>query len=39
MADGYVPVDSDAMRDDGRRLRPIAVESSAYPGGVNYRCH
>jgi len=37
MADGDVLVDTDVKLGDGTKLRLFAVESSAYPGGVNYR--
>lgn len=37
MADGDVLVDSAQSLPDGTRVRLFAVESSTYPGGVNYR--
>ena len=37
MADGDVLVDTEHTLRDGTRVRPFAVESSGYPGGVNYR--
>jgi len=37
MADGDVLVDTDATLGDGTKIRLFAVESSTYPGGVNYR--
>lgn len=37
MADGDVLVDTATMLSDGSRIRLFAVESSNYPGGVNYR--
>ena len=37
MADGDVLVDTERTFQDGTRVRLFAVESSEYPGGVNYR--
>jgi hypothetical protein len=37
MADGDVVIDSEHSFPDGSRVRIFAVESSTYPGGVNYR--
>lgn len=37
MADGDVLLDTEYTFRDGSRVRLFAVESSAYPGGVNYR--
>jgi len=37
MADGDVLVDTEQTLGDGTRVRLFAVESSSYPGGVNYR--
>ena len=37
MADGDVVVDTEHTRPDGTRVRLFVVESSDYPGGVNYR--
>lgn len=37
MADGDVLVDTATTLPDGKRVRLFAVESSSYPGGVNYR--
>ena len=37
MSDGDVLVDTATTLPDGRRVRLFAVESSSYPGGVNYR--
>ena len=37
MADGDVLVDAEHTFRDGTRVRLFAVESSDYPGGVNYR--
>jgi hypothetical protein len=37
MGDGDVRVDTAHSFPDGTRVRLFAVESSAYPGGVNYR--
>jgi hypothetical protein len=37
MTDGDVLVDSEQSFPDGTRVRIFAVESSKYPGGVNYR--
>jgi hypothetical protein len=37
MADGDVVIDSEQSFPDGTRVRIFAVESSTYPGGVNYR--
>lgn len=39
MADGDVLVDIEHTLQDGTRIRLFAVESSDYPGGVNYRFH
>jgi hypothetical protein len=37
MTDGDVLVDTAKTLADGTRVRLFAVESSSYPGGVNYR--
>jgi hypothetical protein len=37
MVDGDVLVDAEYTFRDGTRVRLFAVESSEYPGGVNYR--
>ncbi|KDE59557.1 hypothetical protein EL22_20445 [Halostagnicola sp. A56] len=37
MADGDVLVDTEATFQGGTRVRLFAVESTDYPGGVNYR--
>jgi len=37
LADGDVLVDTEHTLRDGTRVRLFAVESSGYPGGVNYR--
>jgi hypothetical protein len=37
MADGDVLVDTEHTFRDGSRVRLFAVESSEYPGNVNYR--
>ena len=39
MADGDVKTDEELKLADGRRIRLFAVESSEYPGDVNYRFH
>jgi len=39
MADGDVKTDEEYTFADGRAIRLFAVESSEYPGGVNYRFH
>jgi hypothetical protein len=37
MVDGDVVIDSEHSFPDGTQVRIFAVESSTYPGGVNYR--
>lgn len=39
MADGAVKTAEEYTAADGRAIRLFAVESSEYPGGVNYRSH
>ncbi|MFC4989096.1 toxin-antitoxin system TumE family protein [Saliphagus infecundisoli] len=39
MADGDIRIDTETQLRDGTRVRLFAIESSEYPGGVNYRFH
>lgn len=39
MADGDIRLDAETDLPNGTRVRLFAVESSEYPGGVNYRFH